>query len=105
MRVPSRCSPASLIATGVVAVLALLAALGHYDAMLALAPAGLLFIAFALGLYVGEERILRALARLRPRRRAARSLGSPRASARVPMASGRLMASGWAMRPPPVPAR
>jgi hypothetical protein len=86
---------------GTVALLAGLALLGQYDVLLAAAPAALLLLSLASGLYPGESRLLRALASRRPAPRAERSLGRPRPALRSAIAGGRMMAAGWAMRPPP----
>jgi hypothetical protein len=104
----TRSSPrftAYAIAAATLVVLCGFGVLGMYDALLALAPAGLLLLSLALGFYVGEDRILRALERLRWPRRSERSLGRARPVRRATVASGRLMAFGWAMRPPPRAAR
>jgi hypothetical protein len=88
-------------ALGWLGLLAGLAVLGEYDLVLTAAPVAVLLLAFTLGCFPGEARVLRALARFATRPRHARTIGRPRRAARTAMYGGRLMATGWATRPPP----
>ena len=71
--------------------------------LLALAPLLLLLASLLAGRYVGEERIARLAARLRPPRRRARvaRLGCGQRAGVVPPRGGRLIATSLAQRGPP----
>ena len=71
--------------------------------LLALAPLLLLLATLVAGRYVGEERIARLAARLRPRRRRPRvaRLGCDQPDPVVPPRGGRLIAASLAQRGPP----
>jgi hypothetical protein len=71
------------------------------DVLLAL-PALLLFLPLLAGRYVGEGRLARLAARLRPRRRPpVATFGGARRTPRVPPRGGRLIAAALAQRGPP----
>jgi hypothetical protein len=71
--------------------------------LLALAPVLLLLASLLAGRYVGEERIARLAARLRPSRRRARvaRLGGGQPAGVVLPRGGRLIATSLAQRGPP----
>jgi hypothetical protein len=102
----SRDQLALVSAAAVASVLVLLAGVaGHEQLVAYAAPVLVLVLPLLAGRYLGEERLARAVARVRHRRRRA-AAAAPRSRAvvvRLPR-GGRLIASGLAKRPPPVSA-